>query len=527
MAKKKATTSPSKSAAQSQKTSSLVSSNHVVVAVVGIGIALTSLAIKHRKTDPSVTSKKREDEVFLDAVKAWDGNLIDRVPYDEMSHERFFEDYQRKRKPVVIAGMYADSPLTEGVDEKHWGWKAMRDRFGDVLLENRVERSLSEKGCTGTGLCQGEPIKLRDLLNGHFLDTEGDYDSQQENIHAPYPHDIELKKFLPDMFDAYRKSSLFAENLLLPIKNGKDRWPSLFFGATGTRTNLHTDSMGTSFTMAVFRGRKQFLLFDAKDGENLCMERPNVGLDYGVGEDPFHPDFIHCPEATKAKAFFADVRAGDLLFLPGHVHHAARNLVHSVGISQNFLTVNDFHAVLEDFGGYVAKLRRKRNKETQPSVGIDFLSIRDLFKLLAETDFRSNWLLDPPFWNADDATEESYERIKAHVTEVLEDNPMQYATRLAYFSNFEFAILSLKAYKAWNCLGIQGKEELLKYANGTEDIPGNENVLDSVGKSLGTYPRTPACRDLLGMYLDEVLNVRIPPAVSTIDRELGLTNYCC
>lgn len=54
------------------------------------------------------------DSVFNDAVKAWGGTLIDHVPYKKLSYDRFFSDYQAKRRPVVITGMYADSPLTEG-----------------------------------------------------------------------------------------------------------------------------------------------------------------------------------------------------------------------------------------------------------------------------------------------------------------------------------------------------------------------------------------------------------------------------
>ena len=93
--------------------------------------------------------------------------------------------------------------------------------------------------------------------------------------------------------------------------------------------------------MAVFRGRKQFLWIGATEVEKLCLDRPTPGLDYGLGADPFNPDFTWCPEAKEATAWFADVKAGDVLYTPSHMHHAARNLVHSVGISQNFFTVHD------------------------------------------------------------------------------------------------------------------------------------------------------------------------------------------
>ena len=47
------------------------------------------------------------------------------------------------------------------------------------------------------------------------------------------------------MYGVYRKHAYFVENWLLPLSEGFDHWPSLFFGATGTRTGLHVDNFGT------------------------------------------------------------------------------------------------------------------------------------------------------------------------------------------------------------------------------------------------------------------------------------------
>jgi len=69
-------------------------------------------------------------------------------------------------------------------------------------------------------------------------------------------------------------------------------------------------------------------------------------------------------------------------------------------------------AIMEDVSGYLSKSRRKIRKDTgQIPVTLDFLSIRDLFRLLSETSFRTAWAFDKPFWNADEATEESHLRV--------------------------------------------------------------------------------------------------------------------
>lgn len=510
---------------------------------------------------PATTTATPEEEraaaanaLFESSLRAWNGTLIDHVPRDEMTYQRFVKDYQSKRRPVVVTGMYAASPLAEGVDEARWGWRALRDRFGDVTLETRVatKEGAGKDKCSGTGLCAGPPVRLGRLLDRHFSNSNRDSAASDD---APYPHDLELKKVLPEMFQAYRKPALVAENLLLPLKAGRDRWPSVFFGAEGTRTNLHVDSMGTTFTMAVFRGRKQFLLFDPRDAPALCMERPTPPLDYGVGDDPFRPDFRGCPEARRAHALFADVRVGDWLFVPGHTPHAARNLERSVGISQNLLTVYDYHAVMEDFAGYIAKLKRKRNEKEKgepTGVGLDFLTVRDLYKVLSETKFVSDWRrsrrshvhdLDGngnhrdaiQFWNAEEATEESYRRIKTHLTNVLSQrNATEYATRLAFLSNYDFLILALKAFGAWDCIGPEGKEELLARvpqaahdSQNDDTTPHMMEIVQAIFAENVSEPRGEECRDIFERYIHGVTNVQIQRAVTTLEREKGLTKYCC
>ena len=95
------------------------------------------------------------------------------------------------------------------------------------------------------GLCNGKPITLCSLFDEHFLYSHDGPDRKAKKaIAIPYPHDIELRKFLPEMFEIYQSSSFFADNLLLPITDVWNKWPSLFFGAKGTGTKTHVDAGG-------------------------------------------------------------------------------------------------------------------------------------------------------------------------------------------------------------------------------------------------------------------------------------------
>ena len=89
---------------------------------------------------------------------------------------------------------------------------ALRRRCGDAVdPAGRALRAvfvLMRRPCRGEG--DGEPI--------------------------PYVHDVDFRAFPPSMFSAYETSSLFAEHLLLPASDGKDRCPSLSLGAAETAT---------------------------------------------------------------------------------------------------------------------------------------------------------------------------------------------------------------------------------------------------------------------------------------------------
>jgi hypothetical protein len=547
MAKKKRSspTKATKRANEGQKHHNPIYTNAAIIALLSI-VSGSWYCIQNRAyqvIDSLILPEKAtsvlydSDGRFNEAVHAWSAQLVDRIPFDEMSTYTFIHEYLVPRIPVVIVGAYADSPLTEGVRDDLWGWEAMKERFGTVQLENRVLGG--SKGCTGTGLCEGKLITLEELFDKYFKGSN-------HGKAAPYPHDIQLETTIPEMFDAYQKLDLFIENMLLPLKGGKDRWPSLFFGATGTQTNLHVDSMGTGSTMAVFRGRKQFLMFHPIDAPNLCMENPNRKLDYGVGEDSFKPDFKRCPSANDTTAMIADLKAGDILYMPGSTHHAARNLEDSVGISQNFLTLYDYPSILESIGGYVAKLRRKKQGQTQQApITMDFLSTRDLYKLLAQTGYDTKWWDGGPRWyNANDATNKAYEQIMRHVELVLQatnvfkktdegftgESPLNFAYRLAYFSNIRTMVAVLKKIGAWDCLEEEAKDIIQAPASDRNDKEMGDSVstklFDRLEKAL-VLTQSTLCRSILQTYLREVEEVSIPNAVRTIEEDRGLTKHCC
>lgn len=190
------------------------------------------------------------------------------------------------------------------------------------------------------------------------------------------------------------------------------------------------------------------------------MEHPLPNLDYGI--DAFAPNFDLCPSARDAQVMFANVSASDILFVPGSFHHAAWNVDASIGISQNFLSLDDYHSVMESFLGYTAKVKRelqRRKHNIQINVPFDFLAIRDFFRLLSTSHFLSNWRDGPMYWHAGEATAESFARILRHLQLVL-DEDLEEAWRPAFFCNTKIAKLALQTTGAWRCLSERLQKEL-------------------------------------------------------------------
>ena len=95
--------------------------------------------------------------------------------------------------------------------------------------------------------------------------------------------------------------------------------------------DLGINHNAVSVAITVLRGRKQFLLFDSADSDKLCIvSQSGTNVDYLFGDDPFEPDFtdtdeIKFCEPQKAKPLFADVRAGDTIYIPGRDIKAINN----------------------------------------------------------------------------------------------------------------------------------------------------------------------------------------------------------
>ena len=404
--------------------------------------------------------------------------LVERVPLSQMTHEKFYSEYVIPRKPVVIEGAYDDNPLVD--PDGDWSFDNIHKKYGHVQLPSYMIplQAGSNYNCSDAGLCKKYDDKtIGDMFEETFLLPLNERKIRIiRGIPQPYPHDVCLEKVLPDIYHhAYQKLSYFGENLLLGAKKGYDKWPSLFFGPAGSSTGLHVDGMGTSFTMAVFRGIKQFVLFpNISHMRFLCMDAPLQASKYGI--DALNPNFSNeygCPNAKQASPVFATLRPGDILYVPGSTPHAARNLEDSIGIAHNFLTLEDYYSHLESGQfGYDLTLSRNNDRtnngkieKSRIELTPEFVAMRDLFLLLKETQYKSDWSQDSLFLHPHESRQMAYDRIVEHLEEKVLENEAsakKYATRVGFLTGNRFAVIALRAAGIWDeCLNKYDRETVL------------------------------------------------------------------
>jgi hypothetical protein len=269
---------------------------------------------------------------------AWNGVQVDSRT--ELSYSEFVTEYASKQQPVVIKGVFKDLPLAT------MSWHEIEAAYGDVTIEPKVEpdpngESGNDRNCAGwADLCEGDEISISELILDHILPSM----DPNSNRTGPYMycHDESVEKSFPGIYEDYRTLSLFADNIFAMERD--EHWPSIFFAPKGTKSGLHIDNHGSAFTMAVFQGRKQFLTFSPSDYNHLCPTNTykDIAVDNRYQIDSFAPDFGSCPQAHLATPYFYTLERGDVIYLPGNFIHAARNLEGGIGVSRNFVGINNF-----------------------------------------------------------------------------------------------------------------------------------------------------------------------------------------
>ena len=263
---------------------------------------------------------------------------VQRVEIGALSCAEFQARYARTSTPVILTG------AGTAMSSKPWTLDWLREVAGST----RVALKRPDPGSIAwAGLEDAE-----DTTVGAFIDAvaAGSGGGPGASGTTRYLFDWSLPINAPELAEALTIPKFFAGDLLQRTPPGtkyRDSWPSLFVAPEGACSELHVDTFGSNFWMALFCGRKRWTFFDA---DALAPLYPNYrhATDPSFDVDLGDPDFEAFPLLETAQARTCELRPGELLFVPHGCPHRVENLTASVAVSGNFIDGSNINAALQE-----------------------------------------------------------------------------------------------------------------------------------------------------------------------------------
>lgn len=262
---------------------------------------------------------------------------VDRVSAEDLTSERFHEEYSCKQRPVIITDLR--------VTASHLSLQDIKTHAGDcvVTLKHSVKNS-----CEWARLENKEKITVSDYIDR--IEGLDDKNQLDRNTSLGYLFDWSLPIHCPRLVEKIRIPRYFAGDFLQRTSDGslyRDSWPSLFVAPAGLCSELHVDAFGSNFWMAVFQGSKRWVFFPQSDLPYLYPQYPN-SMDPVFEADIRNPNLENQPLLHLTHPSECILNEGEVLFVPAGCPHRVENLTKSVAISANFVDLSNWDNVLEE-----------------------------------------------------------------------------------------------------------------------------------------------------------------------------------
>ncbi|XP_052263433.1 lysine-specific demethylase 8-like isoform X2 [Dreissena polymorpha] len=255
---------------------------------------------------------------------------VDRVSCCKLSYVDFFHKYAVTSTPVIITGL--------SVTREPWTLEHIAQVAGNckVTLKTPVKESVK-----WARLEDSETMIVRE-----FIDRIHD---KKEDAKPLYIFDWSLPIHCPDLAKGLTIPKYFAGDFLqrtLPGSLYQDSWPSLFVAPAGVVSDLHVDTFGSNFWMALFQGRKRWTFFPKSDTSLLypVFSTP-WGCDPNFSIDLSSPDMKQFPLLAQTSPIQCVLEPGEVLFVPAGCPHRVENLETSVAISGNYVDLSNIDLV--------------------------------------------------------------------------------------------------------------------------------------------------------------------------------------
>lgn len=186
-----------------------------------------------------------------------------------------------------------------------------------------------------------------------------------------YLHDAPLPALCPEALAAvnFTAPRLFGgrQDLFAALPPGRlhgaaaSSWPSLFLGAAGTSSGLHSDALESHFWMRVLGGAKRYAVATRKDAALLCPIKSAAASSERFRASLLDDGPPACAAAAAAAIYEGVVRAGDFIFIPSGSPHEVLNLGAEGGGGAPALAVSMNYCDAANAKHFARALRKSRH----------------------------------------------------------------------------------------------------------------------------------------------------------------------
>jgi hypothetical protein len=253
----------------------------------------------------------------------------------------------------------------------------IQDSWKPIVIKNALEDSLIKKKWTFDYLKENHGHR-KFIANAYFtnsanlvtlsefidkaLQYEPDYKLDSKS--APYlqgwnlrdgGEDSSLVDDLMTCIPRYCENNLlntpkFAKLIGEHYNRGRYNWCGLFVAATGGRTRLHWDALGSSSALGMLTGYKFVVLFAPEQSVNLYPQHTGKKYPSKLFFEPemmsqidiYNVDLQKFPNFRNVKALAGIIGPGDLVIIPPGWWHDVFSLSPSITINYNFVHEHNY-----------------------------------------------------------------------------------------------------------------------------------------------------------------------------------------
>lgn len=238
-------------------------------------------------------------------------NLQEVPRVKNITKEEFIKNYFKPQKPVVIERFIEDWPAYS-----KWSLDYMKEVAGDKTVPLYDDRPVKHDEGFNEPHAKMKMSEYVDLLKKE-----------------PTKYRIFLWNVLKEV-PALQKDFSFPDFGLKLMKG----LPMLFFGGKDSYTFMHYDIDLANIFHFHFEGEKQVILFDQK--QNPYLYKVPHSLITREDIDFANPDFDKWPALKKAKGFVANLKHGEVLYMPEGYWHYMRYITPGFSMSLRAIARN-------------------------------------------------------------------------------------------------------------------------------------------------------------------------------------------